>query len=147
MDCVRQAGWIEMNTQTTPPIVIDVKNLFVEYVTQFQRTPAVRDLSFTIHEQEVYGLVGESGCGKSTAALACVRYLPDKTVIQGEVSLLGQDLITLNDQALRRLRGNRVAMVYQDPQSALNPAMPVIKQMEEILVVHEKIPSKEANER
>lgn len=131
----------------TTPSVIEVKHLFVEYVTQFHRTPAVRDLSFSIHEQEVYGLVGESGCGKSTAALACVRYLPAKTVIQGEVNLLGQNLLTLNDQDLRRLRGNRVAMVYQDPQSALNPAMPVIKQMEEILVIHEKISGKEAHAR
>jgi peptide/nickel transport system ATP-binding protein len=136
-----------MDFKPAPSAVIDIRHLDVEYVNQFSRTRAVRDLSFSIHEKEVYGLVGESGCGKSTAALACVRYLPPKTVIQGEVNLLGQNLLTLNDQELRRLRGNRVAMVYQDPQSALNPSMTVISQMEEILVVHEKTSHKEANTR
>ncbi len=136
-----------MDSRLDDPTVIDVSHLSVEYVTQFTRTPAVRDLSFKIHEREVYGLVGESGCGKSTVALACVRYLPAKTVLQGEVSLLGQNLLTLNDQDLRRLRGNRVAMVYQDPQSALNPSMTIISQMEEILVVHEKSSGKQANAR
>ncbi len=136
-----------MDARSDNPTVIDVSHLWVEYVTQFSRTPAVRDLTLKIHEREVYGLVGESGCGKSTVALACVRYLPAKTVIQGEVSLLGQNLLTLNDQDLRHLRGNRVAMVYQDPQSALNPSMTIISQMEEILVVHEKSSGKEANAR
>lgn len=119
----------------------------VEYVTQFHRTPAVRDLSLVIREQEVYGLVGESGCGKSTAALACVRYLPAGTRIEGEVNLLGQNVLTLDSRRLRELRGNRMAMVYQDPQSALNPAMQVLSQMEEILTVHEKMSAKEAHTR
>jgi len=132
---------------TGTPLVLEVKNLMVEYVTQFHRTPAVRDLSFVLREQEVYGLVGESGCGKSTAALACVRYLPAGTRIEGEVNLLGQNILTLGSRRLRELRGNRVAMVYQDPQSALNPAMQVLSQMEEILTVHEKMPAKEAHTR
>jgi peptide/nickel transport system ATP-binding protein len=136
-----------MDTQSPPQIVLEVKDLSVEYVTQFHRTPAVRNLSFEIREGEVYGLVGESGCGKSTVALACVRYLPEKTVIKGEVNLLGQDILKLNDQDLRRLRGNRVAMVYQDPQSALNPSMTIITQMEEILTVHQKSNPQEARDR
>lgn len=128
---------------STPP-VLDVKNLSVEYVSQAYRTPAVRELSFQIHEREVYGLVGESGCGKSTVALACVRYLPKGTTLKGEVNLLGQNMLALNDQDLREMRGNRVAMVYQDPQSALNPSMTIISQMEEILTVHKEATAQEA---
>lgn len=129
------------------PTVLEIKHLSVEYVTQFQHTLAVRDLSLEIREGEVYGLVGESGCGKSTVALACVRYLPSKTIIKGEINLLGQNILKLGEQELRRLRGNRVAMVYQDPQSALNPSMTILSQMEEILIVHEKIPAREARAR
>lgn len=136
-----------MNTLSPSQVVLEVKDLSVEYVTQFHRTPAVRGLSFKIHEGEVYGLVGESGCGKSTVALSCVRYLPEKTKIQGQISLLGQDILSLDDQELRRLRGNRVAMVYQDPQSALNPSMTIITQMTEILTIHQKISATEARQR
>jgi len=100
-----------------------------------------------IHEQEVYGLVGESGCGKSTVALSCVRYLPKGTRLEGQVRLQGQDIISLNDRQLEHLRGNRVTMVYQDPLSALNPSMTILAQMEEILIVHEKTSSREARSR
>jgi peptide/nickel transport system ATP-binding protein len=131
---------------TTEP-VLEVKNLTVEYVTNFQRIPAVSNLSLTIQKSEVYGLVGESGCGKSTAALACVRYLPPKTRLAGEVNLLGENLLTLNDKRLRELRGNRVTMVYQDPLAALNPSMTIMSQMEEILTVHQRISNKQARQR
>jgi ABC-type glutathione transport system ATPase component len=113
MDCAKPVGSIDMETQLAAPTVIDVSQLSVEYVTQFGRTPAVRDLSFTIHQQEVYGLVGESGCGKSTVALACVRYLPAKTVIQGTVSLLSQNILTSTTRFTACF--NRVTMVTGTP--------------------------------
>ena len=116
--------------------VLEINDLTVEYVTRFHRTPAVRNLSLSIQEQQVYGLVGESGCGKSTAALACMRYLPPGTRLEGKVELLGQDMLTVGSRQLRQLRGNRIAMVYQDPLQALNPSMSVIRQMEEILTVN-----------
>ena len=127
------------NERHVEPSVLELRNLTVEYVSAFQRIPAVRDLSLTIGEGEVYGLVGESGCGKSTAALACVRYLPANTRIAGKVRLLGQDVLTLEERELRELRGNRVAMVYQDPQAALNPSLTIGLQMAEVLLTHERV--------
>ena len=127
--------------------VLEINNLTVEYVSNNQRLPAVSNLSLTVHQSEVYGLVGESGCGKSTAALACVRYLPPKTRLEGQVKLIGEDILTLNSKRLRELRGNRVAMVYQDPLAALNPSMSVISQMQEILVEHEHISNSKARGR
>ena len=115
-----------MSAGPTPPAtpVLEIQNLSVEYVDDFQRTAAVRDLSLTIHAGEVYGVVGESGCGKTTAALACVRYLPPKTHLSGQIKFLGQDILSLSPRELRRLRGNRIAMVYQDSLAALNPSLP-----------------------
>lgn len=125
--------------------VVEVKHLSVEYVGAFHRTPAVRDLSFTIHTGEVFGLVGESGCGKTTAAMACVRYLPKGTVLTGELNFLGQNILKLGDNDLRRLRGDRVAMVYQDPLAALNPSLNVESQMAEIITTHEHTSARAAH--
>jgi peptide/nickel transport system ATP-binding protein len=127
--------------------VLEIKNLTVEYVANNQRLPAVSNLSLTVRPGEIYGLVGESGCGKSTAALACVRYLPPKTRLQGQINLIGEDILTINSKRLRELRGNRVAMVYQDPLAALNPSMSIMAQMQEILVEHERISSASARKR
>jgi peptide/nickel transport system ATP-binding protein len=132
---------------TAKPVILEIDHLSVEYATPFQRTPAVRDLSLKIFNQEVYGLVGETGCGKSTVALACMRYLPKGTRLVGAVRLLGQDLLKIPDRQLRRLRGNRVAMVYQDPLSALNPSLRILSQMVEILRVHENASENEAQQR
>jgi len=126
--------------------VIEMKNLGIEYVGAFTRTPAVRNLSLTIHTGEVYGLVGESGCGKTTAAMACVRYLPKGTLLTGEVIFLGKSILGLSDSELRHLRGNRVAMVYQDPLAALNPSLNIESQMAEILTTHEHISARAAHE-
>jgi peptide/nickel transport system ATP-binding protein len=127
--------------------VLDVKDLTVEYVTPFHRTPAVRGLSLNILEGEVYGLVGESGCGKSTTALACMRYLPAGTRIEGQVNLLSENMLTMGSRRLREMRGNRIAMVYQDPLQALNPSMPIMKQMAEILTIHEGVSARTAREQ
>ncbi len=125
--------------------VVELKHLGVEYVGAFHRTPAVRDVSFTIHTGEVYGLVGESGCGKTTAAMACVRYLPKGTRLTGEIGFLGQDILKLSDSQLRHLRGNRVAMVYQDPLAALNPSLDIESQMAEIITTHERTSARAAH--
>jgi peptide/nickel transport system ATP-binding protein len=136
-----------MTTPSNQPPVLSIRNLWVEYQDAFRSTPAVRDLSLDIHQGAVYGLVGESGCGKSTVALACVRYLPTGTKTRGEILLQGENLFTMSDHRLRQIRGNRVAMVYQDPLSSLNPSMTVISQIEEILTVHEHASAQEARRR
>ena len=93
----------------------------------------VRDVSFHVARGESFGLVGESGCGKSTIALAIVRYLArNGSVTDGSIEIDGQDVLALDDEALRRLRARKVSMVYQEPGRALNPSILVGRQVAEV---------------
>ena len=127
--------------------VLKVQNLVVNYVSQRGTARAVRDLSFSIHEGETYGLVGESGCGKSTVALSIMRYLPRQAQVEGKILFQEQDLMEAGDEQLRHLRGNRIAMVYQDPQASLNPVLTIGRQLTEVLFAHENVSQQEARER
>ena len=109
------------------PDVLRFEGVTVEHRSR-TRAPAriLYDVSFSIQPGEAYGLVGESGCGKSTIALAVMRALPQgMAVTAGRVAFSGEDIYRLSDQELRRMRGNRVAMIYQDPMSSLNPVMTI----------------------
>ncbi|WP_368904488.1 ABC transporter ATP-binding protein [Taklimakanibacter lacteus] len=115
----------------TDALVLD--HLDVAYHARGRDRAVLRDVSFRIGEGEAYGLVGESGCGKSTAALAAVRYLPrNGSVTGGRIAIAGEDVTTLGRDALRRLRARTVSMVYQDPGKALNPTLRVGRQIAEI---------------
>jgi peptide/nickel transport system ATP-binding protein len=112
---------------------LELHNLSVAYRVGRRNRAVLRDLSLTIRPGEAYGLVGESGCGKSTVALAVVRYLPRNGVITaGEISLAGHNVMKLDSEALRRMRAERVSMVYQDPGKALNPSIRIGRQLTEI---------------
>ncbi len=106
--------------------------LDVAYHVRGRDMPVLRGVSFRVHRGETYGLVGESGCGKSTAALAALGGLPaNGRVRAGQVRVAGEDLGRLNAEALRRLRARTVSMVFQDPGRALNPALTVGRQVAE----------------
>jgi oligopeptide/dipeptide ABC transporter ATP-binding protein len=112
-------------------------------------TFAVRDLSFTIAPGEVLGLVGESGSGKSVTSLALMRLLPSQARVSGEILFANgtgspRDLLILPDEETRRLRGSRVAMIFQEPMTALNPVMRVGDQIAEAVLAHEKLSKSEA---
>jgi peptide/nickel transport system ATP-binding protein len=116
---------------------IAIENLAVSYRRRRKRLPALRDVSFSIAPGEAYGLVGESGCGKTTVAMALMRYLPENaTVDGGSMRFLGEDVLTAPPAQLRQWRGNRMAMVYQDPGSALNPSVRIGTQIGEVYRVH-----------
>jgi peptide/nickel transport system ATP-binding protein len=105
-------------------------------------------LSFAIQPREAFGLVGESGCGKSTVALAIMRYLGRAgRLTAGRILFQGRDMAALDDDALRAVRGRRIAMIYQDPMSSLNPVMTIGRQLMEVPMIHDGIGAGEARER
>lgn len=112
---------------------LELHDLSVAYRVNGRNRAVLRNLSLTIGRGEAYGLVGESGCGKSTVALTVVRYLPRNGLITGgAISLDGQDVMKLDAEALRRARADSVSMVYQDPGKALNPSLRIGRQLTEI---------------
>src|SRR5688500_8549924 len=117
--------------------VLEIEGLSVSYATRLGDLAAVRDVSLSIAPGETLGVVGESGSGKSTLAFAAMGYLGDAgRIVSGSVRLHGQELVGLPQEALRRLRGSQLAMVYQDPQTALNPALVIGEQVAEAYRVH-----------
>jgi peptide/nickel transport system ATP-binding protein len=126
---------------------LDITDLDVAYRVRGRDRQVLRDVSFTIASGESYGLVGESGCGKSTAALAIVQYLPrNGRVRSGTIAIDGRDVLSFSERELRRLRANAVGMVYQDPGTALNPSIRIGKQVGEVFTVR-GVPAKEAHDR
>jgi oligopeptide/dipeptide ABC transporter ATP-binding protein len=156
-------------TMKAVPSLLDIRHLNVEFPLQGTDTgarpagqpmaavstkslPAVRDLSFSIAPAEVLGLVGESGSGKSVTSLAIMRLLPPQARIQGEIffgsdGASERDLTKLDDESMRQLRGSSIAMIFQEPMTALNPVMRVGDQIAEAVLAHSTISSKEAWQR
>ena len=116
--------------------IIQLENLGVTFHTPRGSFRAVRSASLEIARGEVVGLVGESGCGKSTVAFAMMNYLPGTAQVDGSVRFEGMEISEFSDAELRELRGNRIAMVYQDPLTSLSPSMRVGPQIEEVLKHH-----------
>ncbi|MCH8989389.1 MAG: ABC transporter ATP-binding protein [Chloroflexi bacterium] len=127
--------------------LLEVDGLAVTFYTPRGTVRAVRDASLEIRRGEVLGLVGESGCGKSTVAFALMGYLPGTAQVDGTIRFAGKDIAHLTPSELRELRGNRMAMVYQDPATSLNPAMRVGPQIDEVLREHLGLNARSATER
>ncbi|TIT78851.1 MAG: ABC transporter ATP-binding protein [Mesorhizobium sp.] len=122
-----------MERSMTEKNALELNDLSVAYRVGGRNRAVLRNVSLTIGRGEAYGLVGESGCGKSTAALSVVRYLPrNGSITGGSIALDGQDVMKLDAEALRRARAESVSMVYQDPGKALNPSLRIGRQLTEI---------------
>ncbi|MCP5096359.1 MAG: ABC transporter ATP-binding protein [Chloroflexi bacterium] len=127
--------------------VIKVENLGLAYETRKGDIHAVRDVSFEIHRGETLGIVGESGCGKSTVAYGLVNYMgKNGKIVKGDIIFQGQSLINRDEEELRRLRGDQISMVYQDPMTSLNPVIRIGEQMTEVLTVHRGVTAEEARD-
>lgn len=128
--------------------VLKVENLAVAYKIRGGEVEAIQNVSFEIARGETFGVVGESGCGKSTTAWAIVNFLgANGYVKRGSIKFQGQELIGKSNEELRRLRGDQIAMVYQDPMQSLNPSMRLGDQMREVLTVHRSMSEAEATKR
>jgi len=115
--------------------ILEVDRLAVRFGAQH----AVRNLSFKVHENEMLALVGESGCGKSTTALAVMQLLPTSATLEGKIEFEGRDLVGLSKQTMRSIRGNAISMIFQEPMTSLNPVMTVGQQIVEVLRRHEPL--------
>jgi peptide/nickel transport system ATP-binding protein len=121
----------------TAAATVSIDGLTVSYRRRRRLLRVLTDVSFEIKAGEAYGLVGESGCGKTTVAMALMRYLPQNAVVEsGSISFAGEDMLAADAATLRRWRGNRIAMVYQDPGTALNPSIKVGNQIAEVYRYH-----------
>ncbi len=132
--------------------LLEIKNLKVAYpVTNYgenQLTWAVNDVSFDLDKGEIMALVGESGCGKSTLGRAVMRLLPDKSSIEGSANFQGEDIFSFDSQAMRRFRGEAIALVFQDPMTRLDPLMTIGDHCIETLKAHQpQLSTKEAKEK
>lgn len=128
--------------------LLDVRNLRTAFRIQEQSVTAVDDVSFSISAGECFGLVGESGCGKTTTGLAILQLLPvNGSITGGSVLLDGQDLTTLSEGDLRKIRGNQIAFIPQDPMTALNPVHRIGHQIAEPLLLHRGMSYKESEQR
>jgi peptide/nickel transport system ATP-binding protein len=129
------------------PILV-IENLSISFFTRARKIPAVMDFSVTVRPGEAVGLVGESGCGKSTVALGVMRDLGTTgRIVGGRVLFKGRDLAAMSDAELRQVRGREIAMIYQEPMASLNPAMKIGRQLMEVPMIHDGVSAAEARER
>ena len=132
----------------TSEVLLEVKDLHVHFPTSDGLVKAVDGLSFSVHRGETFGIVGESGSGKSVTCLTALGLTNlDKAKVSGEVLFKGQNLLALNKEELRGLRGKEMAMIFQDPFACLHPFYRVGDQIVEAILCHEKMPKKQAADR
>lgn len=137
-----------MTAELTPPPLLDVKNLCVDYITDDGDFNAVKSVSFSIAPGEIFGLAGESGCGKSTIAFAINRlHKPPAYISGGEIIFNGCDLLKLSDSSLNTLRWSEIAMVFQSAMNSLNPVLPIQEQFADVLRHHQGMSDEQAKDR
>ncbi|PWK62707.1 ABC transporter ATP-binding protein [Roseicyclus mahoneyensis] len=128
--------------------ILEIENLSISFFTRLREIPAVMDFSCTVMPGEAMGLVGESGCGKSTVALGVMQDLGvNGRIVGGSIKFKGRDLNTMSPEELRAIRGKEIAMIYQEPMASLNPAMRIGQQLMEVPMIHEGISAEEARRR
>ena len=128
--------------------ILEIENLYISFFTRAGEIPAVMDFSCKVMPGEAMGLVGESGCGKSTVALGIMRDMGNRgQIVGGTIKYRGRDMGEMSAEELRHIRGNRISMIYQEPMASLNPSMKIGKQLMEVPMIHEQVSEQEAYDR
>lgn len=125
------------------------KNLMTHFYTEDGVVKAVNDVSFKIKEGETLCVVGESGCGKSVTAMSLMRLIPNPPgkIIGGEIYFEGKDVLKLSDAEMRQIRGNDISVIFQEPMTSLNPVFTIGQQIEEVIMLHQKLNKAEAKKK
>jgi oligopeptide transport system ATP-binding protein len=133
---------------TTDEVVLEVKNLKTYFYTQEGEVKAVDGLNYFVKRGESVGLVGESACGKSVSALSVLRLIPypPGIIVGGQIIFRGQDLLQLSEEEMRNIRGNRIAMIFQEPTTSLNPVLTIRRQISESLELHRGLDKEQSRE-
>lgn len=120
-------------------MLLEIKNLSVEYFGREKNVSAIRNVSLSLNTGETFGIVGESGCGKSTLALSILRLIAphEGKIMQGEIIFDGKNILDLSEEKMREIRGQKIAIIFQDPFSSLNPVIKIGKQVEEAIKCHQ----------
>lgn len=127
--------------------LLEIKNLTTELYSDRGTIKAVDNVSFTLEKGEILGLVGESGCGKSMTSMSIMRLLNEKqSKVRGEVLFEGKNLLNLSEKEMNEIRGNKIAMIFQDVMTSLNPLMTIGQQIMEPMMVHKKMSKKDARQ-
>ncbi|WP_420546721.1 dipeptide ABC transporter ATP-binding protein [Curvivirga sp.] len=135
-------------TLSDPTPILEIENLNISFFVRAGEIPAVMDFSCKVMPGEAMGLVGESGCGKSTVALGIMRDLSNiGKITSGTIKFMGRDMAEMSEKELQDIRGSQISMVYQEPMASLNPAMLIGKQLMEVPILHEKVSRDEAYSR
>ncbi len=129
--------------------LLDVKDLRTQFFTQDGVVNAVNGVSWDLKPGETLGVVGESGCGKTVSALSIMRLIPNPPgkIVGGQIIFEGEDLLKLDDEDMRKVRGRKIAMVFQDPMTSLNPVLTISRQLTEALELHLKMSHRAAKDR
>jgi oligopeptide/dipeptide ABC transporter ATP-binding protein len=127
--------------------LLDIRDLHIYFRSASNPVEVVSGLNFGIEESEIFGLAGESGCGKSITALSIMGILPRNAFAKGQIFFKGRDLLTLDEESKRRLRGNEMSMVFQEPMTSLNPVLTIGYQIAEVLVTHRGMSKKDAMDK
>jgi peptide/nickel transport system ATP-binding protein len=129
--------------------VLEVSGLNTVFHTRGGLVHAVRDISFSVDAGETLAIVGESGCGKTITALSLMRLIPvpPGEIVSGSVKIDGTDLLRLDEAAMRDMRGSKIAMIFQEPMTALNPLLTIGRQIVEMVILHDKLSRRAARDR
>ncbi|MET3697849.1 peptide/nickel transport system ATP-binding protein [Bacillus oleivorans] len=128
--------------------ILEVKGLKTHFITDKGPIPAVNGVDFHLKKGEILGIVGESGCGKSVTSLSIMQLVqhPGK-IVDGEILFNGENLVTYSEKKMRKIRGNKIGMIFQEPMTSLNPVFKIGNQLVEAILIHNKISKKEARDR
>ncbi|MFR1725122.1 ABC transporter ATP-binding protein [Emergencia timonensis] len=129
--------------------ILEIKDLIVRYETEDGVVEAVNSVNLSLRQGAAVGLVGETGAGKTTLAKSILRLIqwPPGRIVSGQIFYNGKDLTAISEEEMCKIRGNDISMIFQDPMTALNPVMTIGKQISEVIAVHEKVSSAEAEEK